>query len=376
MKILILIVSFLSFAGCSTIKKYTRQYLGAMPKRVDSKKSLLRAVWIKNTDPSYKTGNLPIALNSPLIAKGMLFNGSNEKGMIAYDLELGTIIWSQKEKGSFHAPPVSYEDKIIYGTTEGRIFARDYVTGDLLYSLDVGSSVESKPAISNGRIVFHLRNHKIITLDIKTGKILWAYKRSVPFATTVQRSSTPLVHKNRLYIGFADGYVAAFSLEDGMVLWEQKLVTGNKFVDVDASPIIFNEFLLAGSLSGPLVVLNKDSGKIIRTLDYNLSRSPTKFKKGLLLGTIQGDVIWMDQSFNEIKKINLGSNSISSIVPWKNFLAVSNVGGSINILDNDSLEVLQQKKLGHAFSAIFGQMTAGEKKLAILSARNRLYVFK
>lgn len=368
MKILLLLSILTS---CSSISKY----LGTTPMPIKSDRPYLSSVWIKNIDPSYETGNLPVALNSPLIAKGFVFNGSNEKGMIAYELKTGRELWTQEEKGSFHAPPVFHNDMIIYGTTEGRIFARDYLSGKLIYSVDLGASVEASPTLSKGRIVFHLRNHKIITLDVQTGKILWAYKRSVPFATTIQRSSTPLIYNNKIYVGFADGYVAAMSIEDGMILWEQKIVSGSKFVDVDATPVIFNKKLLIGSISGPVVELDIKTGKILRTINYNISRAPVIFKNGLLLGTVQGNLVWLDQYFKEIKKVNLESN-ISSIVFWKGRLVTSSVNGTLNILDSNSLNLLHSKYLGHSSSAIFGTLSVGEGKLALLSARNRLYVFQ
>src|SRR5690606_9929908 len=116
---------------------------------------------------------------------------------------------------------------------EGRVFARHYLTGQLKYAVDLGASVETEGAVYKGRILFQLRNHQIFALDALTGKILWGHKRSVPFMTTLQRASTPAFVDNKVIVGMADGVVVALSLDDGSLLWERKIGTAAKFVDVD-----------------------------------------------------------------------------------------------------------------------------------------------
>lgn len=373
-KTLSLVLVFIFITSCSSVSDLGKSIGLEKPKQ--KSQEAFYATWIKNLDPVHDTGNLPIALNSPLIKEGIVYAGNNQGKMMAYQLDNGKTIWEGKDKGAYHSRPVMVNDLVIYGSVEGRVYARDAMSGKLKYSVDLGSSIESPGVVAKGRIIFHLRNHKIFCLDYKTGKILWAYKRSVPFLTTLQRVSTPLVHRNKIYVGFADGFAAAFSLEEGILLWEQKLSNAAKFVDVDATPIMFGKKLLMGSLNGPLTLLNPRNGRIIQKLDYTVSRAPIKYKGGLILGTVDGDIISLGRNFKVRKKVKLSSKGISSMTWWKKKLAVSTVGGEISLVNPMDLKVLGTFNLGHANSAIFGELDSKEDRLAVLSSRNRLYIFR
>ena len=335
-----------------------------------------KVIWSKNNDPEYETGNLPIALNSPFVYAGILFAGHNNGFMIAYELENGREIWRKPDKGGYHSSPIIYKDYLLYGTNQGRLYARHYLTGRLKYEIDLGASVESKIVVNKGRAFVHLRNNRLVSLDVETGKILWAYKRSIPYLTTLQRVSKPAVGNGKVYVGFADGFVAAFSIEEGNLLWERKLTSGTKFIDVDNSPVLVGNNVYIGSLAGPLYLLNALTGTIIRQSDFTASRAPSVKDGKILLGTVSGEVLSLDKNFAPLKIKKLGDGAVTSIVKWKGKLAVSTVTGNLYFLNPVDFSVIEHKHLGHSSSAIFGNMVVHEGKLALISSRNRIYVFK
>jgi outer membrane protein assembly factor BamB len=346
-----------------------------MPTGVKPVRPPLQVHWIESLDPSYESGNLPIALQGPAIGEQMLFVLSNRNELKAYDLETNRVLWSVPNQGPFHSSPVVDQDAVVYGSAQGRIFARKVSTGELIYEVDLGGSIETTPLIYEGRALVQLRNHSVVCFDVKTGKILWAYKRSVPFVTTLQRASRPIVHNGKIYVGFADGQVAALGLEDGLLLWEQVVSTGAKFIDVDSSPIIFNGKLLIGAVTGPLLILNPDNGSIIQRLEYALSRPPLISSRGLYLGTTDGELIALDENLREVKKVKLADHGISSMVKWKEKIIVSTVGQEIFVIEPGTYNVVQEFKLGHHHSGIFGNLVNNQDYLVALSSRNRLYIF-
>lgn len=338
---------------------------------------LFQLAWSKDRevfDP--ESGNLSIALNSPYAYEGILYAGHNDGQMIAYELETGRELWKEQDKSSYHSGPVIFKDQLLYGTVQGRVYSRQYLTGKLKYVVDLGASVETEGVLYNGRVFFHLRNHQLFCLDAETGKILWAYKRSVPYQTTLQRASKPLVVDGKVYIGFADGHVAAFGIEDGVLLWENKLVSGSKFVDIDSTPILKDGKLFVASLSGPIAILDPNTGNLLRSLEYVASRAPLLRGDKLLFGTVDGSLVLLDKTFKEVLKRKISDAAISSIVEWKGLLAVSTVGTNLYLVDPTSLEVKATRHLGHNYSAVFGQLQSVEGKLALISSRNRIYVFR
>ena len=305
-----------ALSSCSSMKQFA-------PKADVVQRPNLAPAWIKNLDPVYDTGNLPIGLQSPLINEGIVYAGHNAGFMQAYELENGRVIWSEFDGSAYHAGAIAYKDQVIYGTVQGRVISRHGIMGTIKYSVDLGASVETKGVVHNGRIIFQLRNHQIFCLDVETGKILWAYKRSVPYLTTLQRASAPIVYKEKILVGFADGTFAALSLEEGVLLYETKLTTATKFVDIDNTPFIYEDKVYISPSGGQLSLIDPNTGKILRTSDFSTSRAPILRDDQLIFGTPNGEIILADKSLNPLKTIKISKGTITSIVPYKTYFAVS-----------------------------------------------------
>lgn len=371
-KIFCLLAISLSMQACSHLESLK-------PKAEVPVQAKFKAAWIKDMDPAYESGNLPIALQSPLIHEGIVYVGHNSGTMEAYELENGKPVWSEFDGSTYHASPVAYKDQVIYGTVQGRVISRHYTTGKIKYSVDLGASIETKGVVYNGRILFHLRNHQIFCMDVETGKILWAYKRSISYLTTLQRASTPVVYKDRVLVGLADGTLVALSLDEGVMLFETKLSTASKFVDVDNAAFVLNDKVYLGAVSGNLSMIDPNTGRVLRRSDFIATRAPyivpSESGEQLLFGTPTGELILADKNLNILSKIKISEGVITSIVPFKDGLAVSTTNGELLFVENKTLKIIEKFKLGHAYSAVFGDMESRENYLSVLSSRNRLFTF-
>ncbi len=356
--------------SCSTLESY-----GLNPTREENKKEF-RTMWSKNLDPAYSTGNLPIGLQSPLIHEGIVYVGDNNGYFRSFELENGREVWSKSDDSTYHSKPVAYKDQIIYGTVSGRVISRHYLTGEVKYNVDLGASVETQGLIHDGRIFFHLRNHQVFNLDIETGKIIWAYKRSVPYLTTLQRASRPVVFGNKLYVGFADGTLGALSLDEGLLLFEVKLSTGVKFIDLDNPILGVDGKIYAGVMGGVLHILNAENGAIIKRSEIVASRPLLVEGDELLIPTTSGRLIRTDKNLNVINEVKLAKGSFSDFVALKDSYLATTTEGEVVEFEKKTLKVLRHKHLGHAYSAVFGEMSVDKSNFAVLSSRNRLYLFQ
>ena len=359
----------LALASCSSLKDYN-------PKKVIEAKSHLSPAWIKNLDPKYDSGNLPIGLQSPLINEGIVYAGNNSGYMEAYEMDNGRLIWSEYDGSTYHAGAVAYKDQIIYGTVQGRIISRHGILGTIKYSVDLGAAVETRGTVFNGRIFYQLRNHQVFCLDVETGKIIWGYKRSVPYLTTIQKSSQPVVYKDKVLVGFADGTFTALSIDEGVLLFETKLSTASKFVDIDNPVFIYEDRAYISPAGSNLSLLDPNTGKILRTSDFLVSRAPVLRDNQLIFGTPNGELILTDKNLNVLNTVKLSEGMISNIVPYKSFYAVSTTNGEIRLVDQRTLKLVETYRLGHAYSAVFGEMQATGEGLAVISSRNRLFFFR
>ncbi len=370
-KLFSLIISVFLLPSCSQLKKIGIQ-------GVKKQQSAFRVAWSKNLDTQSNTGNLPIALNAPLIHKNLLYIGDNAGYMRAYNLENGREVWSQKEKTFYHTRPIISGRILLYGDADGRVYARDRLTGRLKYSIDLGASVESQALVYKGRAFFHTRNHQLFALDLETGKILWSYKRSVSQIITLQGASRPLVYEGKLFVGLADGTLCAFSLEEGMLLWERKISEGEKFLDVDMNPVIFNGRLYVGTISGNLHVFNGSTGQLLKVIPEKVHHSPKVIDGRLIYSTDKGELVALNQSEEEVARIQIAPNvPLGTIALWKDALLVSSIKGDIYLLDKTTYSLLEKISLGgHAYSAFFWPIQVEKDTMAVFSSRNRLYVYR
>jgi outer membrane protein assembly factor BamB len=366
---LLLVLCFaITLSSCGSLSEFK-------PVKSASTKNKLTPIWIKELDPVYDSGNLPIGLQSPLIHDGIVYAGHNGGFMKAWELENGREIWSEYDASAYHAGAIAYNDQVIYGTVQGRVISRHGVLGTIKYSVDLGASVETRGVVHKGRIFFQLRNHQVFCLDVETGKILWAYKRSVPYLTTLQRASAPVIYKDKVLVGFADGTFTALSIEEGMLIYETKLSNASKFVDIDNSAFIYAERVYISPVGSTLSVMDPNTGKVLKVSDFVTARAPVARDDQLLFGTPGGELVLTDKNLNVLKTIKVSKGSITSVVLFKTYFAVSTTVGEVMLVDQKSLEVTETFKLGHAYSAVFGDMTVQGDYLAVLSARNRLFVF-
>lgn len=366
-------LSILLLSSCAFIKKHKESFI---PKAVKPQEKVFKVQWARNLDPAYDTGNLPIGLSSAFMYSNLLFIGDLKGNMTAHNLEDGREIWVKNDKDELGAIAGLYKDHLIYGSYNGRVFARHYLTGEMVASVDLGSPIESTPVIHKDRIIYHVRNHQIFCLDAASLKILWSYRRSVPFTTTLQRVSDALPLDNKLIMGFADGDLVALSLEDGNLLWERKLATGAKFIDVDATPVLFNDKLYVGSVAGSLSVVNPDSGVVERALDITIARSPLVVDKELFIGTTQGNLAVMDSSGEITRQVKLTKTGISSMMEWKGQIVVATLSGEVFYINKKTLETIERFDMGSRLSSVLGVLNVQGDYLALFSSRNRLYVFR
>lgn len=361
--------------GCANLKSVSTKLEGVLDKP-DKNRKKFTVAWIKNLDPEYSSGNLPIGTSSPFVHEGILYMGNLSGEMTAYQLSNGRELWSVNENQPLNATANVFNDILVYGSKEGRLFARNYYTGKRVYALDLDAPIESPPIFHGGRMFIHLRDHRIVCLDAATGKVFWSYQRSVPYPTTLQRVSKVLPYKNRIIVGFADGNITALSVEEGIILWEQRISSGVKFIDVDVEPIYFGGYVIAGAAAGEMKFLNPENGTIIRSIPLTLQTKPVRLKNTLLVGTVFGEVALVDESGKILKRRKFLNSGISSLAKWKDGIVATSMSGEILFLDPASLEVKETYNLGHEQSAVFGQVTVSNNYLSLYSSRNRLYVFR
>ncbi|MBY0516955.1 MAG: PQQ-binding-like beta-propeller repeat protein [Bacteriovoracaceae bacterium] len=355
--------------GCSQFKNWDI-------KSPEHSKDFFTIRWAKNLDYTYQPGNLPITYGGVTVANDVIYAGALDGSFRAIDVENGRILWEHLEVKSIAAPALVYGDFIYYGTQSGRLLVRQAISGELKYAIDLGAPIESAPVYHEGRLVIYLRGHQIVCLDAETGKIIWNYRRAVPVTVTLQRTTKPLVIGNKIFVGFADGFAAALSLQEGSMLWEQKLVETQKFVDVDLNPILVDNLIITGSPSGELTGLDPNDGTIRRQFGLSALSHPMVRGQSLLFGNQAGEIVFMTTEGKVLKQKVVSKHGINQTWWWKDHVVAATFGGELLAIDPLTLEVKARFMLGNSQSAVFGDIAQDSQGLGIMSSRNRLYFFE
>jgi quinohemoprotein ethanol dehydrogenase len=133
---------------------------------------------------------------------------------------------------------------VMYSTSSwSMVFAHDAVSGELLWMYDPEvprnwaihtccDVVNRGVALDNGRLVFGTLDGRLISLDATTGKKRWEVQTtdtSLPYSIT----GAPRIVKGKAIIGNGGGeygvrgYVSAYSVDSGEMLWRFYTVPGN-----------------------------------------------------------------------------------------------------------------------------------------------------
>ena len=370
-------------SACSGLK--VEKYLGKFHQTEKPKEKIFKVLWNKNVAPTYETGNLPVVFNSPLINDDILYVGDNRGNFKAFDIKTRRLLWKKYDGGQYYGKPIIINGSIVYGTTYGRVFSRNINTGLLNFEVMVGDPVESGIVYHNGRIFFQLRNHQVFCLDATTGKTLWSYKKSIAQTTTIHSSGTPVIAGDYIIVGFADGVLSSFRLETGEVRWETSISSESKFNDVDISPVIIGENVIAYSEGGQLVSVDIKTGNIGNRMDYYPSGEVTLIKNKLFFGDSRGNLFILSPDFSLIKKIdNLVDGKVRFIRPWKKGVLILSLHGKATYLElsigADNVTLSKSNKedfnLGTRYSLFLSSPEVKSNYLALTSSLGRLVVFE
>ena len=183
---------------------------------------------------------------------GRVFSGQR-KAAVACDWGTGEKLWTTAiSTGKIAATPVPYQGRL-------------YVNSARLSCLDAGSGAklweQAVPTSGNGISVAVPVGDTVVAngawlkaFEAETGKLRWEHQY-VPDDEAAKRNqrqayagqSTPAVAGEIVYVGGDDGYLYAFALTDGDVLWRYNLG-----VPIKGSPVVSGNVLLICDWDGNL----------------------------------------------------------------------------------------------------------------------------
>ena len=165
----------------------------------------------------------------------------------------GNLLWKFNTGDKIRSSPVIADGVVYEGSNTGCVYALNASNGDLLWQYNSGSNIDGSPAIANGIVYIGIlwdgHNGYVSALNATNGVLLWK------FATNSGVESSPIIVNGIVYIGSYFGFVYALNATTGAQIWSY-LTGGTTF----SSPAIANGVLYIGSGNGKIYAINAENG--------------------------------------------------------------------------------------------------------------------
>ena len=232
---------------------------------------------------------------APSINNMILFAAvsKGKKGLLAYDMLEGDIIWSKPGRMS-QSSPVIYNDLVIHASLDGKIAAFNILSGESLWENQQGDKIVNSMALLGKSLILSTQNGTVRSYNPENGSLNW----SVNLEKAVYAS--PVIDQKNVYIASYDGSVFKIDLMSG-----NRKGSVHFYREVLSTPAADSSRIYLAQADGTLTAINKDNLKkswSIR-LEGPFSCSPLVTSKEIIAGTAANLFYRINKSNGIIKQV-------------------------------------------------------------------------
>ena len=227
--------------------------------------------------------------SSPITKNGVVYIGSEDGFLSAIEEKSGNLKWKFKTNGAIHSSPSLYENIIYFGSFDGNYYAVNTKNGKLIWKFKTGGEhwlgevglggmkpetqymedlwdfYLSSPVVYENEksafVIFGSSDSHIYSVDAKTGDLKWKFKTNGPV------HGTPVIDKNKIYVGGWDATLYALEAESGKLIWQFQTGTKTGFKGIQSSVAVHDGKVYFGAREPFFFALNADTGKLVWKYD-------------------------------------------------------------------------------------------------------------
>ena len=205
---------------------------------------------------------------TPAIDQDLIFVASADGDVEAVTLDKGKTVWDVELDQLLVGGVGVGANIIMLGTASGEVIVLNKDDGSVLWTVEVGGEVLAAPQTNGSQVFVQTFDGQMLALDINDGKRLWSYRNTVPILS-LRGTSTPLMLRDSIIAGFANGRVISFEMETGSVRWNTRVAVAKgdseieRIIDVDGSLLENNGLIYAVSYQGKIAAIEPGSGRKI-----------------------------------------------------------------------------------------------------------------
>lgn len=343
----------------------------------DAPTGVLRQRWrveVHPTEANYRPEEFASAgvLDSVVLGR-TVFIGSHAGALVALGAVDGKRLW-RSELGSVSTRPVSDGRRLFIGTDEGTLFAVDPATGKVTWKYVTRAAILHPPVLLGDLVVFSNDDDKVFALEADSGKKKWQTAREKPEEFTVRGHAGLSTNGKNVFAGFSDGSLVAYEGTTGAVVWTRSLAGGaTQFVDVDTTPVVTGDLLVAASVAGGVVAMDPADGAELWRLDVPgaggvaVAQGTVYFtaaEEGVYAVTRHGQILW--------RQGLAGAGDPSAPVVAGDILFFSTADAGLFVVNRETGRLLQSFDPG---SGVSSDPAVVDDTLYVMSNGGVLYAF-
>lgn len=265
----------------------------------------LLKVW-STTIGKGETKNNPI-LTSPIIVGQMLFAMDARSNVSAVRLGATSPAWKkmlvpagEEPEGSVGGGLAYDQDTLYAATAYGYVLALNPQNGGVYWWKNIGVPIRGSPIVADSRVFVLSIDNTLHVLNHRDGTILWKHQGIEENAGLLGTASVA-VSKDLVVVPYSSGELFAMRVENGRVAWSDSLVYQGRLgaytqlSDIDASPVIVENTVYAGSNSGRLVAIDLRTGSPLWEQEIASSTTPWIAGNYLFIVTTGNELICLNR---------------------------------------------------------------------------------
>lgn len=194
--------------------------------------------------------------------------------LLAINKRSGRLVWKHTLPNVVSGGFTIGYPYLYFGDLEGKLHKFDLVKQLFVWSIQESSEIIAAPAINGDVIAFQTIDGKLSLSNIETGKKIWTHGINTP-SLTVRGTGSPVIASPFVFAGFSTGKLVAFDLESGAIRWERRISVPTvsseieRLGDVDATPLVMRDAIIANSFQGRTLALNPVNGNVYWVKDMS-----------------------------------------------------------------------------------------------------------
>ena len=232
----------------------------------------------------------------------------------------GELKWKKKHSSSFNSQIKISKDKALVIDMENQLRCFSLKTGELIWSVKTQKSLlrsqkKQSLIINNDQIFFSNSIGDVTAVNISSGKIIWQTptQSNVSFGNTYFLKLSDIVSdKESIFVSNNNSQFLSIDLLSGAINWKQDFSS-------ELRPAIIGNYLITISDNGLLIVMNKETGQIIRINDLLKSIKEKRKKDYQPIGFLVGKFyIYVSTNNGRILVVNFKEGKIEKTLKLDN----------------------------------------------------------